>query len=425
MKLNKSLFFNLNKRIKTIRIHQISLIQSNYLDWKVKIENLKLANNIFKNKYNNIIIYSLLQIFIFIFSLSYIFLFSEPYISLTPEISYTQISQDLNLKSLEINNISEYKNNSLELFLNNTINEIENKIEINNQTNININTQLYPPFGGIEIERNKIKYLLPDIINSLRFYWIENSRLLGINIKNISILLFLFFNLTLIYLYFIYNSNTSIYNKKIDSNIANKNKIINYNGLIGIERKGLGIIIIIMIIALSGILLVSDMIQLFLLIELYSLISYVLVLYKFNYNIKNYSILYFLIGNISSALILIGILLLYLFTSSLSLIEGNNLISSFYLWEYLYNYNIYNINYTGSQLGLLFILIGLLFKLGIFPFIFWIIKIYPLLENKIFSYLLILPQIVYLFKLFEILSFLSSSFLFLLFFFLVLLVLFF
>ena len=80
-----------------------------------------------------------------------------------------------------------------------------------------------------------------------------------------------------------------------------------------------------MLLALISILLVSDLIQLFLLIELYSLISYVLVLYKFNSSIKKYSILYFLIGNISSAIILIGIIIYYYFTTSFSLIEGNNI----------------------------------------------------------------------------------------------------
>ena len=85
-----------------------------------------------------------------------------------------------------------------------------------------------------------------------------------------------------------------------------------------------------MLIALSGILLVSDIIQLFLLIELYSLISYVLISYKFNSFIKKYSILYFLIGNLSSAFILLGIIIFYYFTTSFSLIEGNN-IFSYYL----------------------------------------------------------------------------------------------
>jgi NADH:ubiquinone oxidoreductase subunit 2 (subunit N) len=224
------------------------------------------------------------------------------------------------------------------------------------------------------------------------------------------------------------------------------------------ERKGIRIITILMLLVLISILLVSDLIQLFLLIELYSLISYILVLYKFNSNIKKYGILYFLIGNMSSAIILIGIIIYYYNTISFSIIEGNNinisniikniklLITSYnspistlpFNSPHLYsNPNGWNnsigygeieqdllgikekeekgwlvwknkeimYNNYGNQIGVLLIIIGILFKLGIFPFMFWIIKIYPLLENKIFTYLLILPQIVYLFKLSDFLSF--------------------
>ena len=298
-----------------------------------------------KNNILNIFIYLIIQLTIFIFSLFSFFFFTEPYFSPTSEITYKKSN--------------------------------------------------YKTYESI--------FTIGEKLDKLGRYWIENGKLLGINIKNISFLLFILFIFSIISIFFI--SNSSLMNSR------SKDRELKIKE----EKKGTLIIIIIMLIALSGILLVSDIIQLFLLIELYSLISYVLILYKFNSFIKKYSILYFLIGNLSSAFILLGIIIFYYFTTSFSLIEGNNIFSYYLIKSLTSSINpslrwIEEINFYGNQIGILFIFIGLLFKLGVFPFLFWVIKIYPLLENKIFTYLLILPQIIYLFKLSDILSFSFSSF---------------
>ena len=67
------------------------------------------------------------------------------------------------------------------------------------------------------------------------------------------------------------------------------------------------------------------------------------------------SIKYFLIGSISTISIILGILIFYIF-------NGN----------FLYSANLNNFNLISLKLGFLFILIGIILKLAVFPFSFWI-----------------------------------------------------
>jgi len=67
------------------------------------------------------------------------------------------------------------------------------------------------------------------------------------------------------------------------------------------------------------------------------------------------SIKYFLIGSISTISIILGILIFYIFNGS-----------------FLYSANLNNFNLISLKLGFLFILIGIILKLAVFPFSFWI-----------------------------------------------------
>ena len=100
----------------------------------VRVDNLKIENKE-KNNILNIFIYLIIQLTIFIFSLFSFFFFTEPYFSPTSEITYKK---------------SNYKT--------------------------------YESF-----------FTMSEKLDKLGRYWIENGKLLGINIKNISFLLFILF----------------------------------------------------------------------------------------------------------------------------------------------------------------------------------------------------------------------------------------
>ena len=126
----------------------------------------------------------------------------------------------------------------------------------------------------------------------------------------------------------------------------------------------------------------------FLALELYSLSVYLLV-FKNEINHTRISILYFLIGSISSSLILLGFSILYSQTGSLDInyiIENLNTIIE-------YHDNSMGIIGTGFAL----FLIGLLFKLGAAPFQFWVIRVYTQMDLNILLYQSIVPKIAYIF----------------------------
>ena len=142
------------------------------------------------------------------------------------------------------------------------------------------------------------------------------------------------------------------------------------------------------LIGLYFLIISNDFILFFLALELYSLSVYLLV-FKNEINQSRISILYFLIGSISSSFILLGFSILYSQTGSLDI-----------------NYIIENINtiikYHNNSIGVLatgfaLIFIGLLFKLGAAPFQFWVIRVYTQMDLNILLYQSIVPKIAYIF----------------------------
>lgn len=142
------------------------------------------------------------------------------------------------------------------------------------------------------------------------------------------------------------------------------------------------------LIGLFFLIISNDFILFFLALELYSLSVYLLV-FKNEINHTRISILYFLIGSISSSLILLGFSILYSQTGSLDInyiIENLNTIIE-------YHDNSMGIIGTGFAL----FLIGLLFKLGAAPFQFWVIRVYTQMDLNILLYQSIVPKIAYIF----------------------------
>ena len=195
-----------------------------------------------------------------------------------------------------------------------------------------------------------------------------------INEKNIIYLLLI----TLFFFFIFFHSNL------FSSSLFSLSNSMEFELILGIGLIGLYFIII-----------SNDLILFFLALELYSLSVY-LLLFKNEINQARISILYFLLGSISSSFILLGFSILYSQTGSLDLnyiIENLNTILE-------YHNNLYN------PIGLAFalFLIGLLFKLGAAPFQFWVIRVYTQMDLKILLYQSIVPKIAYIYILSNIIN---------------------
>lgn len=128
----------------------------------------------------------------------------------------------------------------------------------------------------------------------------------------------------------------------------------------------------------------NNLFLIYLAIELQSLSLYILA------SIKRYSNLsieaglkYFIFGSFASGLLLFGISLIYGFSGTTNLNE-------LYFMLFLSNLNDISV---GLVFGYTLVLIGLLFKLGIVPFHYWLVDVYdgsPLVITYFFS---ILPKI--------------------------------
>lgn len=217
-----------------------------------------------------------------------------------------------------------------------------------------------------------------------------------INEKNIIYLLLI----TLFFFFIFFHSNLSLSTKD------NKGDFGLVNSLEFELILGLGLI------GLNFILFSNDLLLFYLALELYSLSVY-LLLFKNEINKAKISILYFLLGSISSSFILLGIAILYNKSGSLDLnfiLQNLNMISNYHKEG-----NIYIL------LALSLFLIGLLFKIGAAPFQYWVIRVYTQMDIKILLYQSIVPKIAYILIISNIINNLNSNAIYLVSFFLYLL----
>lgn len=150
------------------------------------------------------------------------------------------------------------------------------------------------------------------------------------------------------------------------------------------------------LLGLNLIILSNDLIYIFISLELYSLSVYMLILLKITKNTTRMSIIYLLINSLSSYIILLGISIIYKYTGSIILDEI----------YYIINNNLNNNINENINIGTIFIIIGLLIKLGTVPFNYWVLRLYTSLENKILLYQIIIPKLVYISLLWRILIYL-------------------
>lgn len=212
---------------------------------------------------------------------------------------------------------------------------------------------------------------LYDIIKNVE---ISVYEVININEKNIIYLLLI----TLFFFFIFFHSNTLVFEK--DSlNFSMEFELILGLGLIG----------------LSFLILSNDLILFFLALELYSLSVY-LLLFKNEINQARISILYFLLGSISSSFILLAFSILYSYTGSLDLkyiIENIEVIIRYHKEDEII-----------LLMGFALFLLGLLFKLGSAPFQFWVIRVYTQMDLKVLIYQSIIPKIAYIYIISKILN---------------------
>jgi NADH-ubiquinone oxidoreductase chain 2 len=160
----------------------------------------------------------------------------------------------------------------------------------------------------------------------------------------------------------------------LSSNITNNSKIIkiseSYN-LISNKNKSKQYSLIVLFNILGALFLVSssDLISIYLSIELQSFGLYILAtLYKEKLSSTSAGLKYFLLGGLSSCIILLGSGLVYTYTGL------TNLELIYTLLSVYSNGGLFNIN--GIAIGFFLIFSGFLFKIAAAPFHNWSIDVY-------------------------------------------------
>jgi NADH-ubiquinone oxidoreductase chain 2 len=173
------------------------------------------------------------------------------------------------------------------------------------------------------------------------------------------------------------NDNNSKLNKQdiIEEDLAkqiidNNNLTLNKNTIN--EKNKIEYPLLILFCIIGGIFLISssDLISMFLSIELQSYALYLICsIYRNSENSVSAGLTYFLLGGLSSCIILLGQGLLYINTGTTNL-ESIYIIKNIYesLDEENTNYILYNLN--SIQYSLILLSIGLLFKVSSAPFHF-------------------------------------------------------
>lgn len=125
----------------------------------------------------------------------------------------------------------------------------------------------------------------------------------------------------------------------------------------------------------------NDFLMMYLSIETISLSLYVLAALKKNWEgSAEAGLKYFILGALSSGLLIAGCVIIYMITGETSFTQ-----LSFYIW--------YNGSSLGLEIGSILILVALLFKLGAAPFHMWLPDVYEGSPTYVTAYFAILPKI--------------------------------
>lgn len=258
---------------------------------------------------------------------------------------------------------------------------------------------------------NDIKYLLPEIflISGVLLILVFIIFYSNINVYKYIKLVYCTINLLvfILILFILLNINN------IDNNFIISSYLLYSDGIIFFYKNLLSIIMIILLvtsynymrlnkllifefyilmllsfIGMITLLLSYDFITAYLSIELQSLCFYILAAINRN---KNSSIeaglKYFILGSFSSSLLIVGIAIIY----------GVTGFTNFYDLSKLFELGLYNINWDSYIfIGLLFINIGLFFKLAIPPFHIWLPDIYEGSLKIVLAIFALLPKLAIL-----------------------------
>jgi len=162
-----------------------------------------------------------------------------------------------------------------------------------------------------------------------------------------------------------------------------------------------------------------DIVSIFLSIELQSYGLYLLCsMHRNSESSINAGLTYFLLGGLSSCIILLGISLLYINTGNTSLENVyminsiSNALANNNLYETVNLTNIYTdiyTEYTYIQLPLAIMSVGFLFKIGSAPFHFWSPDVYDAIPTNVTTFVAIIAKISILVLLFELTFYTDSN----------------
>lgn len=187
--------------------------------------------------------------------------------------------------------------------------------------------------------------------------------------------------------------------KNLDLKISEQQKLLEYP-----------LIILFCITGAIFLMLSSDIISVFLSIELQSYALYLLcTIYRNSENSVNAGLTYFLLGGLSSCIILLGQSLLYMNTGNTSL-ENIYIIKNIY--DTLYVSNIVENKYilwNYIQYSLIIMSVGFLFKISSAPFHFWSPDVYDAIPTIVTTFVAIIAKISILIFLLEIVYYTSSN----------------
>lgn len=148
----------------------------------------------------------------------------------------------------------------------------------------------------------------------------------------------------------------------------------------------------------------ADFISMYLSLELQSFGVYILAtLYRDSESATAAGLKYFLLGGLSSCVILLGIALIYSYSGI------TNFESIFSLSSVLHAFGSYQSASLGIILGFIFIFLGLLFKIAAAPLHNWAPDVYDNSPTIVTIWLTIIPKISIIFLLFEIINGLNLS----------------
>ena len=165
-----------------------------------------------------------------------------------------------------------------------------------------------------------------------------------------------------------------------------------------IKKSEYSLLILLSILGLLLFISAYDLISLYLTLELQALALYVLASYKRNSEYSTEAGLkYFILGAFSSGLFLFGSSLIYGFSG---LTQFNDLIAFVTIGEIP----------IGFQIGIIFLLIGLLFKIAAVPFHFWIPDVYEGSPTSVTAYFAIVPKVSIIIVFIRLLDFFFESF---------------